>query len=111
MSIYLKIKNKHLALEAGVIKFEERKQKKLGNYQVVNSLCEHRKRNVRNENRATSLARAYIRGADYSTVESKRKPEREYDFETYVYPRVLMMIQKYKDRKFTKQELDVWLKT
>ena len=111
MSIYLKIKNKHLALEAGVIKFEERKQKKLGNYQVVNSLCEHRKRNVRNENRATSLARAYIRGAKYSSVERTRKSEKEYDFSAYVYPRVLTMIQKYSDRKFCKQDLDNWLKT
>jgi len=111
MSIYLKIKNKHLALEAGVIKFEERKQRKLGNYEVVNSLCEHRKRNVRNENRATSLARAYIRGAKYSSVERTRKPEKEYDFRKWVYPRVLTMVQKYQDRKFSMQDLDAWLKS
>lgn len=108
MSIYLKIKNKHLAEEAKIIRFEEKKQAKYGNYSVVNSLCEHRKLVVRTENRATSLARAYIAGKAYSPVERSRKPEKEFEFLTRVLPRVLTMIQNYHDRRTTKEDILNW---
>lgn len=109
MSIYLKIKNKHLAEEAKIIKFEEKKQAKYGNYSTVNSLCDHRKHVVRTENRATSLARAYIAGRAYNSVERSRKPEKDYEFVYNVLPRVLSMIQKYHNRRLDKSDVYNWV--
>ena len=59
------------------------------------SLSKHRKWDVRNENRATFLARAYIEGVTYSSVEQKRKPENEYKFNAFIIPRVAAMVAKY----------------
>jgi len=117
MSIELKIKSKHLGVEAQIIRFEERKLKKqvrwyitdhkaagnneevkLHNFTPFNqytSLNRHRRWDVRNENRATFLARAYLAGKSYASVEHKRKPENEYTFYVYVLPRVVAMVAKY----------------
>ena len=82
MCIELKIKAKHLALEPKIIKHEERKLKGQIKYTKgtdanliykLNDLVNHRKWNVRNESRATELARAYLAGKPYSYVEKKRK--------------------------------------
>jgi hypothetical protein len=109
MSIELKIKNKHLAEEARIIRFEEKKQKKLGNFITVDRLRDHRKHNVRNENRATSLARAYIAGMPYKSVEARRNPAKEDSFRCYVIPRVFTMIKKYADRNLPIEVLTAWL--
>jgi len=117
MSVELKVKSKHLSEEARIIKFEERKQLKqyqwalnkwnaAGNndmyprwddkaFNTYCSLNNHRKWDVRNENRATFLARAFIAGAPYETVEQKRKPEKESNFQIVILPRVWAMIAKY----------------
>lgn len=117
MSVELKIKSKHLSEEARIIRFEERKQLKqyhwaeakyhaTGNndmyprwhdkaFMTYRSLKHHRQWNVRNENRATFLARAYIAGVPYATVEQKRKPEKESYFQVMVLPRVWAMVSKY----------------
>ena len=117
MSVELKIKSKHLSVEARIIRFEERKLLKqyrwaeakhhqTGNNDMYprwndaafNSFCslsKHRKWDVRNENRATFLARAYIEGVTYSSVEQKRKPENEYKFNAFIIPRVAAMVAKY----------------
>jgi hypothetical protein len=117
MSIELKVKSKHLSEEARIIRFEERKLFKqyhwgLRNYRAAGnndmyprwedkafmsyaSLNRHRKWDVRNENRATFLARAFIAGVPYSSVEQKRKPENERTFNFYVLPRVIAMVVKY----------------
>jgi hypothetical protein len=115
MSIELKIKAKHLAHEPAIIRKEEQKLLKqltwakqfyqvyyLEDHSVTcnllqkyNSLHSHRKWNVRNEARATELARAYIAGKPYSSVEQKRKPENEYKFQTKIIPRISAMVQKY----------------
>lgn len=117
MSIELKIKSKHLGEEARIIRFEERKQLKqyqwgLNNWAAAGhngmyprwhdaafktycSLNIHRKWDVRNENRATFLARTYIAGKTYKSVEQKRKPENEFKFQTYILPRVQAMVVKY----------------
>jgi hypothetical protein len=122
MSIELKIKNKHLAEESRIIRFEERKELKKANwlqkehiatgnslpdnwldrynllqswYGTYYSINRHRRLYVRNENRATSLARAYLAGVEYNTVEYKRKPENEFNFKYAVIPRVIKMINKY----------------
>lgn len=121
MSIELKIKSKHLGLEAKVIKFEEAKLKKQLKWHSaryspnqklewkLNSIVNHRKWDVRNENRATFLARAYIAGVPYKTVEHKRKPENEYKFQIYVLPRVLAMVNRYHNRNVTKEGIDEWV--
>lgn len=121
MSIELKIKSKHLGLEAKVIKFEEAKLKRQIRWHTkalspnnklvwkLNSIVHHRKWDVRNENRATFLARAFIAGVPYKTVEHKRKPENEYAFQIYVMPRVQAMINRYHDRNITKENLEAWI--
>jgi hypothetical protein len=112
MSIKLKIKSKHLALEAGVIRFEERKLKRqiewLKTHQqdeakvraMWESLNSHRRFEVRNEARATYLARAYIEGRKYETVEIERKDNGT--FYSYIMPRVVSMVIRYKLGKIEK---------
>lgn len=119
MSIELKIKSKHLGLEAKVIKFEEAKLKKQLRWHSkvqspnqklewkLNSITEHRKWNVRNENRATFLARAFIAGVPYKTVEHKVKDQAK--LTVYILPRVLSMVQKYYDRKLEIEDIKEWI--
>ena len=117
MSIELKVKSKHLSEEAKIIRFEERKQLAQSRWHIINqkeagsnsssqeiasrqqalyrSLNDHRRWDVRNENRATFLARAYIAGKPYNEVEQRRKPENEYKFVTKIIPRVVAMVEKY----------------
>jgi hypothetical protein len=121
MSVELKVKSKHLSEEARIIKFEERKQLKQYRwaeaqyhatgmndmyprcndkaFRTYCSLNHHRKWDVRNENRATFLARAYIAGVPYTSVEQKRKPEKENDFQILILPRVWNMVVKYGKRE------------
>lgn len=121
MSVELKIKSKHLSEEARIIRFEERKLERqvawarnkhraTGSNDEYNaysdknaitrsSLNHHRRWDVRNENRATFLARAYIEGTAYNSVEQKRKPENEYKFNAYIIPRVTAMVAKYGSSK------------
>ena len=119
MSIELKIKSKHLSLEAGVIRFEERKLleqlKWLRNNQQPTSSLEntyysisnHRKIDVRNENRATYLARAYIAGKPYLDVEAKVRDRNILIH--YILPRVTAMVQRYKDRRITSENIYNWM--
>lgn len=122
MSIELKIKSKHLSEEARIIRFEENKLKKqaqwLRDHQMNDvsvhkdflNLKQHRRWDVRNENRATFLARAYLEGKSYREVESKRKTENEYTFTAFVIPRVLTMVNKYGNVQVTKEEILEWCK-
>lgn len=119
MSIELKIKSKHLALEAGVIRFEEQKLKKqirwfcdkhMPHSQVeykLNQISSHRKWDVRNENRATFLARAYIAGRPYITVERSVKDQAV--LECYIIPRIVAMVQRYHSRKTTTEDIKNWI--
>ncbi len=102
MSIELKIKAKHLALEPSIIRCEERKLKKQIKYTngtdanlicKLDSLVCHRRWNVRNESRATELARAYLAGKPYTFVEKKRKDDGM--FQLYIVPRIVAMVTKY----------------
>ena len=115
MSIELKIKSKHLSLEAKVIRFEEQKLKKRikhnreGNalelVRQLNSIAEHRKYVVGRENRATFLARAFIAGVPYNKVEVKRREDKHYEFNVLVLPRVLEMIKKYHPEYKVRKEI------
>lgn len=118
MSIELKIKSKHLALEPAIIRKEERKILKhirsgfcndtaeaLRKYE---SLHNHRKWNVRNEARATELARAYIAGKPYVSVERKRHDDCL--FISRIVPRITAMVEKYGDRKVKYSDILEWSK-
>ncbi len=119
MSIQLKIKSKHLSLEAGVIRFEERKlleqlkwlrnkQQPTGSLEYTYySISNHRKLDVRRENRATFLARAYIAGKPYKTVEQSVKDTAVLEY--YIIPRVVAMVQRYHDRKTTAETIKEWI--
>jgi hypothetical protein len=128
MSIKLKIKSKHLALEAGVIRFEEQKLKRQIEWAKHrpeytnlcvdwNSLNSHRRFDVRNEARATYLARGYIEGKKYQTIENNLKDLGT--FNTYILPRVVSMVIRYKlgkiekymkpdDVKSVREEVKAW---
>lgn len=107
MSLKLKIKSKHLAEEAKIIRFEENKllkqaawsRKYQGHYDAsqleskYRYLRQHRKEDVGMENRATFLARAYIDGKSYKTVEQKVK--NEYELIRFILPRICSMVAKY----------------
>lgn len=84
MSVELKIKSKHLAEEAKIIRFEEHKLKRQIDWMEARqqgetaklrdswmSIKNHRRLDVRNENRATFLARAFIAGKPYKAIEAK----------------------------------------
>jgi hypothetical protein len=122
MCIELKIKAKHLALEPSVIRKEERKLKSQIKYtkgtdasliEKLNSLVCHRRWNVRNESRATELARAYLAGKPYTSVEQKRKPENEYKFQNSIIPRIVSMVVKYGSgvhRRVERETIREWSK-
>lgn len=135
--VELKIKAKHLAVEPGIIRNEEKKlQKQLSRYveknnltgntwdwyapsddvkmtayrmaSKIGSLQHHRRdrchKGLRVEARATHLARAFIAGKKYSTVEHKRREENEGYFQVYVLPRVAKMVTKYDKNRRTEQK-------
>ena len=127
MSIELKIKAKHLALEPAIIRREKQKLKKqfawfkqkhqitendftqifLNHRELYNihskrySLEHHRKTVVRNASRSTHLARAYIAGMSYDRVEKKR--EDELLFKHVILPEVFRMVAKYSAKPLQKK--------
>lgn len=121
MSVELKIKSKHLSVEARIIRHEEVKLKRQIEWKKQNdqdqtverdqwfSLNEHRRSDVRNENRATFLARAYIAGKSYKKVEKKRKEEREYMFYQKILPRVLTLVKKYSNPNLDLKHITAWV--
>ena len=123
MCIELKIKAKHLALEPAIIKREEAKLRKQMKYnrdgetsywqleRKRDSLCNHRRWNVRNEARATELARAYLAGKPYSYVEKKRNNDGM--FQMYIVPRIVAMVTRYgsgEQRKVDNKIIREWAK-
>jgi hypothetical protein len=121
MSVELKIKAKHLALEPAIIRKEEKKLwdkfRRSGHenvwdckYGLKATLLEsHRKVEVRREARATHLARAFIKGLPYEAVESN-KPLSEPSFDrSYFIGRMTKMIKKYHPERHS-MSLDEWTK-
>ena len=126
MCTELKIKSKHLALEPSVIRKEEDKLKSQIRYQTkkdnvafalalttkLESLCTHRRWNVRNEARATELARAYLKGKAYINVE-KRSKDNDVMFQMYIVPRIVAMVTKYgkgDQRRIDRSHIKEWSK-
>lgn len=123
MSIELKIKSKHLAFEPAIIRHEEKKLlrqiKSKKNYQSNEdtvalenkreSLYHHRVWDVRNESRATLLARTFLAGKPYKSVE--RKVHDKSVLMAYIVPRILSMVLKYgptKAHKVWNREKSTW---
>lgn len=123
MCIELKIKAKHLALEPAIIRKEEDKLKKQMKHnrdgetsywdlaRKREGLSVHRRWNVRNESRATELARAYLAGKPYNYVEKKRNNDGM--FQLYIVPRIVAMVTKYgtgDHRKIDRKVIQEWSK-
>lgn len=118
MTIELKIKNKHLTEEARIIRWEERKLKAQAKWLRLNqrddkevhakfmSLQGHRKWEVRNEQRATFLARAFMNGTPYLSVESKC--HETYKRDTYIAKRVATMVNKYGSKTVVQSDIVTW---
>lgn len=104
-NLKLKVKAKSLAVEAKIIKQEERTLLRTMKYQCPEilgnlhyegyALYRHRVSDVRKEARATHLARAFIADKPYSSVEKTRKDEKEVEFVHYIKPRVHALVKKY----------------
>ena len=96
----LKIKAKHLAQEAKIIKFEERKT----NGCTRDWLHSHRIHVVRPEARATQIAYAFAKGKTLRAVE--RYPE---SIPESVWSRVTKMVKSYSDKDML--EYKNWLRS
>ena len=122
MSVELKIKHKHLALEPAIIRKEEQKirnqiewLKQKHQIQSANmfddmfyplhkkwySLHNHRIFDVRYESRATHLARAYLAGIPYEKLEKKIHDKTV--FKALILPRVYRMVAKYQEKPLQKR--------
>jgi len=113
MSIELKIKAKSLAVEARYIRKEEVKQRNYGRYLLrsqqpaqvpyhkFHKLREHRLE-IRAMSRATGLARAFIKGTPYVTVEKPKRggPDK---------PSILRMVKRYGDAEVKMQAVTDWM--
>lgn len=117
--LFLKVKAKSLAEEAKIIRKEEIRIKNMKYFDEATQsernftmwkLHVHRANDVRNESRATHLARTFLRGKGYSTVENLGRLKDSYTFLYIVIPRVLKIINKYGD-KTTEHELKKWYQT
>jgi len=106
MCVELKIKSKHLTAEAKIIRFEEQKIRRKDKEKFV-SLRDHRRWEVRNENRATYLARAFLDGKTYETVEKNVKDTVKRN--AYILPRVLTMVNKYGSVKLSQTDINDWV--
>lgn len=109
--IKLKVKAKSLAAEAKIIKKEELKLLKVpagSKYAISEAfLTDHRKWDVRNEARSTHLTIAYLKGKKYKQVELSCKEIEKRDL--YIVKRILAMVQKYGDKKTTRDQILNWI--
>jgi hypothetical protein len=117
MSVELKIKSKSLAAEATIIRKEEARllriareleKRQSGSAQRVRKTFDlisvHRRREVREEARATFLARAYLDGKKFSMVERPLKDP--YVFELRIHSKLVAMIRKYGNPKLNSHQLN-----
>lgn len=111
---YLKIKHTSLAAESVIIKREEQKSlmraRRLRSKQkddtesmsIFVDLRDHRKRIVAFETRAANLARAYLTGKAYETVETRPKDngfDATWYYQSQLIKRVAELVAKYENTK------------
>ena len=101
--VKLKVKTLSLAEEAKIIK---RLEKGCIDEYGTNPIYLHRTIDVRNEARATHLARAFLSHRQYKSIEPSRKPEKELQFNT-VKKRLYKIVHKY--GKGSQEVVDNWL--
>lgn len=120
MSIELKIKAKSLGAESQMIRKEEIKLKRSARWNDEHqkpaeaakfqtkrrALYEHRVQDVRFESRATHLARAYIAGKPYKSIE--RSTRDDADTKTRLWKRVHTLLKKYHNPEITQAEVLKW---
>ena len=94
--IALKVKIKSLAVEARIIRKEERKAK----LQFIrNHLQNHRRYNVRDEARWSQLAYGFLRGLEYSQMEAKNSTDVN-------WTRVTKLVEKFGETVFWGEEYE-----
>ncbi len=94
----LKVKIKSLAVEARIIRKEEKKTK---NETIRESLNHHRRTDVREEARWAQLAYAFLRGREYSEIESKNS-------QNVNWTRVTKLVEKFGEHRFNNEPYDVY---
>lgn len=112
LAVFLKVKQESLALEAKYIKKQLRKHRPKNGENEKNiyfGLKDHLKRVVAVENRATNIARAYLRGKPYSFVEPKLRKQDYWKTNTGIFffdpewnktwQRVFEIVRKYESEK------------
>jgi len=102
----LKIKALSLAEESRIIR---KLEKGCIDVYGFNSVYHHRIWDVRNESRATHLARSFFAGKNYRDIEKTRKPEKEYTF-SIVKKRAISIIKKYSTNTLDTEEIENWFK-
>lgn len=106
MSIKLKIKVKHLAEEARIIRKEERKAFGMEKW----TLQHHRKTTVRDAARQTQIAYAIVRGKERcKTLHPNSKDSRWYRSGAE-RKEITRMVNKYSDFDNPKETVDEWFK-
>ena len=105
--VKLKVKALSLAAESRIIKkLEHGCEDEWG----INPIYLHRINEVRRESRATHLARGFLSGKAYSTLENSRKPQREIEF-SRVKTRLLSIVRNYGYTKDNVEStINTWLK-
>lgn len=104
----LNIKQKSLAKESRIIKSDVKKYARENEIYTSANLYEHLRTVVKPECRATGLSLAFMKGKEYNTVEHKRKPEKEYEFQYYTLKALHRILKKYHDKDITMQEVRDW---
>jgi hypothetical protein len=90
-NVKLKIKAMSLAEESRIIKGLEGE---CFDGEGRNEIRDHRIFDVRREARATNLARAFLSGKFYRTIENSRRPEKQHEF-SRVQKRLTSIVSKY----------------
>lgn len=130
MSIELKIKAKHLALEPAIIKHEIKKlgkqiswiERNTNEKDIWSLVCKqgnlqsHLDFDVKLEARATHLIRAMIAGTSYSRVENTKSMEYGKGYKYFaIRQRMVRMYKKYISRtatdEFAKAQIEQWFKS
>lgn len=118
--IKLEAKHKSLVAESHIIRRLERKLQRRVRWAIDHQqpsdsldsersqLSDHRRWIVRNETRATILARAFLGERPYTSVELSRRPTNEPVFKQYIVPKVVAMVNKYGTKKVDSDDIMGW---
>ena len=103
---FLRVKLKSLAAEAKIIRAEEERARKRGDFHLVNELHDHRVFVVRRQTRATLLAYQFLRGVPYAKVEPESLKSKA---RTDTYYAAIKMASKYGGLDYNEDTFQRWL--